>query len=237
MSSKSGFTIRLFYSYSHIDSRHREKMEESLTLLGEQDGILKDWSDRQILSGQHISERIQEKMKDTDIFVFLLSPSFIASKECRKEWLQARQIANQRPSVVLVPIILSDCSWKDMDGMSQLKALPKDGKPISNFPNKDTAWQQVYEGLRDLIEEFRGAFTIRDEFRKEMEKTGFLSQKHISLQSIFVFPRLSSYTATGGEENVQKTIENTQQLLRSKYVLIYGEELSGKTGLCQHLFL
>ena len=70
-----------------------------------------------------------------------------------------------------------------------------------------------------------------------MERTEFLSQEHVSLQSIFIFPKLSSYTATGGEESVEKTIDNTQQLLRSKYTLIHGEEWSGKTALCRHLFL
>ena len=237
MSFQLKFTIKLFYSYSHKDHQHREKMEKSLTLLRDQGGILKDWSDQQILPGLHISESIRKRMKDTDIFVFLLSPHFIASKECRKEWLQACQIANERPSVIRVPIILSDCSWKDMAGMSQLKALPKDGKPIKSFQNKEKAWQQVYEGLKDLIEQLRATFTIKEEFREEMEKTEFLSQKHISLQSIFVFPRLSSYTATGGEESAQKTIEDKRQLLQSKYTLIHGEELSGKTALCQHLFL
>ena len=89
MTSQPRFTLRLFYSYSHKDSKHREKMEQSLTLLRDQDGILKDWSDRQILPGQRISRKLQEKMGKTDIFVFLLSHHFIASPECRKEWSQA----------------------------------------------------------------------------------------------------------------------------------------------------
>ena len=237
MNSTPRFTVKLFYCYSHRDSKHRTEMEKSLTLLRDQDHILKDWSDRQILSGQHISKKIQEKMNDTDIFVFLLSSDFIASAECQKEWLRARELANKRPAIVLLPIILSNCSWKDMDDMSQLKAIPEDGKPITNFKNKSTAWQQVYDGLRDLIEQLRRTFTIRDEFRKDMEKTPFLSQTHINLQSTFVFPRLCSYTTKSDGQSAQETIDNRQQLLRSKYTLIRGEGLSGKTALCQHLFL
>ena len=232
MSSQPKFTLKLFYSYSHKDHQHRKKMEESLTLLRDQDGIL-DWSDQRIPPGQDISKKIQEKMRDTDIFVFLLSQHFIASEPCRKEWFRASGIASEKPSIVRVPIIISDCSWKDMEGMSELKALPEDGKPIKNFQHKEEAWQQVYEGLKDLIEKLRETFTIRDEFREEMEKTEFFSQEHFSLQSIFVFPRLSSYTTTGDEESV----EDTQQLLRSKYTLIHGDGLSGKTALSRHLFL
>lgn len=237
MTAPRRFTLRLFYSYSHKDSRHRVKMEQSLTLLRDQDGILEDWSDQQILPGQRISQKLQEKMKNTDIFVFLLSQDFIASPECQKEWSQARQIATKRPAILLVPIILSTCSWKDIAGMSDIKALPEDGKPIKTFQDKDIAWQQIYEGLKNLIDHLRQTFTLRDDFRKEMEKTTFLSQRHISLQRIFVFPRLSSYTTTPSSESTQKTIEDKEQLLQSKYTLIHGEELSGKTALCRHLFL
>ena len=237
MSYQPKFTVRLFYSYSHKDIQHRKKMEQALTLLRNQDGILKDWSDQQILPGQDISKQIRERMQETDIFAFLLSQDFIASNPCLEEWSIASGIVSKTPSIVCVPIILSDCSWKDMEGMSQLKALPTDGTPIKNFQNAETAWQQVYEGLKFLIERLRETFTIKAEFRKEMEKTEFLSQEHVSLQSIFVFPRLSPYTATDGEESVEKTIEDTQQLLRSKYTLIRGEELSGKTALCRHMFL
>ena len=237
MTSQPRFTLRLFYSYSHKDSKHREKMKQSLTLLRDQDSILKDWSDRQILPGQRISRKLQEKIKKTDIFVFLLSHNFIASPECRKEWSQACQIATERPAVVLVPIILSTCPWKDMADMSDLKALPEDGKPIKTFQDKDIAWQQIYEGLKNLIDHVRQTFTLRDDFRKEMKKTTFLSQQHISLQRIFVFPRLSSYPTTARGESVPTTIKDKQQLLQSKYALIHGEELSGKTALCRHLFL
>ena len=237
MSSQPNFTVKLFYSYSHKDMKHREKIEKALTLLRDQDRILEDWSDQQILPGQNISEKIRAQIQETDIFVFLLSQDFIASKECRKEWFQASEITSERPFIVRVPIILSDCPWKDMEGMSQIKALPTDGRPIRNFQNEEKAWQQVYEGLKLLIERLRETFTIKAEFRMKMEETEFLSQEHVSLQSIFVFPSLSLYAATGGEENSEKTIEDTQQLLRNKYTLIHGEELSGKTALCRHLFL
>ncbi len=237
MSSQSKFTVKLFYSYSHKDQKYREKIEGTLTLLRDQDGILKDWSDQRILPGEPISERIHKEMKKTDIFVFLLSSNFIESAECREEWVRAREIAKERPSVIRVPVILADCPWKDFEDMSQFKALPQDGKPIEDFPNQNTAWQQVYKELKRLVEELRKTFTIKDEFRKEMERTVFLSQEHVDLQSIFVFPALSSYTTRGGEDGVEEPIESKDQLLQSTYTLIYGEDLSGKTALCRHLFL
>ena len=232
MSSQSKFTVKLFYSYSHKDGQHREKMQRSLTLLREQYGILDDWSDHFIRPGQDISKAIREKIKKSDICVFLLSQDFIASEACREEW----RLASEVPSIIRVPVILSDCSWKDMEGVPQLKALPNDGKPVKSFGRRDDAWNQIYDGLKTVIKELGENFEIISDFREKMEKTEFLSKERIGLQSIFVFPRLS-YNPTNSEGDTERTIDNKCQLLKIKYTLIHGEELSGKTGLCRHLFL
>ena len=126
MSKGSRFSIKLFYSYSHKDFRYRERLEDSLTLLKEQDNILDDWSDTSIRPGQSIPKAIVDRMNVSHVFVFLVSPHFIASPACREEWNRAGQIANDR-FAFRVPIILSNCAWKDLAGMSELKALPNDG--------------------------------------------------------------------------------------------------------------
>ena len=78
-------TTRLFYSYSHADSEHQEDMEKALSLL-RQDGLLHDWSDREILPGQSISAAVQSELDAADIICFLLSQDFIASEACMAEW-------------------------------------------------------------------------------------------------------------------------------------------------------
>ena len=124
MSSQPNFTVKLFYSYSHRDEQHRQRMETSLSLLRDQDGILDEWSDHKILPGQNIPAKIKEQIKLSDICVFLMSQDFLASEACKEEW----HLAGQVPSIVRVPVILSECSWKDMDGVSQFMALPNDAK-------------------------------------------------------------------------------------------------------------
>lgn len=231
MKTNSSFSMNLFYSYSHRDQVHRERMEKSLSLLRDQHGVLKEWSDQQILPGQNITEEIKNRIKETDICVFLLSPDFLSSKPCMEEW----ELAGEIPSIIRVPIVVRECSWRDWDGMSQIKALPVDGKPITTFSDEDTAWQQVYEGLKTLIDELRKTFTIRDEYRKEIQGTEFLSQEHITLNDIFVFPVINS--ERNSEETNEKTIENEKELLIDDHVLIHGERLSGKTAICRHLYL
>ena len=237
MTPASTFRLRLFYSYSHRDQQHRARMEQALILLRAQDRVLKEWSDRQIGAGQSISREIEQHMESADIFAFLVSPHFIASRPCRQEWQRAAQIAAVRPLVVRVPIILAPCDWRHLDGMADIKALPHDGEPISAFLDPDEGWQQVCDGLRAVIGRVRRNFTIRAAFRREMDTTDFISQDHVPLQKIFVFPRLGSYAETRNDDAVQQIVGNLKQLLGTKHVLVHGDDLSGKTALCRHIFL
>lgn len=224
------FTVRLFYSYCHKDARHRAAMERSLAFL-KQEGLLKDWYDQSILPGQSISQKVREEMDQADIMVFLLSQDFIASEACIKEWRHAKQLS-QRKSLFRIPIILRDCAWKNLLDSDDIKALPTDGKPVAEFTYRDTAWQQVYEGIKVVINQLRNTFTPKSEFIEEIEKTDFLSQQHLKLKDIFVFPRLSCYAPQAQDGRVQgKIVINREQLLKKKYTLIHGEEMIGKTAL------
>ena len=236
-SKNSTFHVNLFYSYCHKDEKYRESMETSLALL-KREGLLDDWSDQKILPGQSISQKIEEKINEADIIVFLVSQHFIASDACMQEWERAQQIGVDK-LIFRIPIILTDCAWQDMLSGDDLKALPKDGESVASFDNKDTAWHQVYEGIKAVINEMRNTFTAKPEFLDKLEKTDFLSQNHIKLQDIFVFPMLSckNLKTKGDGQLREEIITDREQLLKKKYSLIHGEEMSGKTALAKHLFL
>ena len=232
----STFHVNLFYSYSHKDEKYRESMEMSLSML-KREGLLEAWSDQKILPGQLITQNIEEKLKESNIIVFLISQHYIASDECMREWERAKQLETNKP-LFRIPIILTDCAWKDLLAEDDLKALPKDGKPISTFSNRDTAWQQVYDGIKFLINHMRKTFTPKPEFLEEQQKTYFLAEDYIRLQDIFVFPMLSCRTLhTIDGQPQEKKITTQDQLLEGKYSLVHGEEMSGKTALGKHLFL
>ena len=236
-SDGTAFYANLFYSYSHKDAQHRDDMETALSLL-KKDNLLEDWSDLNILPGETISKEIRKNMDEADILVFLLSPDFIASNECMKEWEYARQLAAEGKPIFRIPIILRDCSWKDLLSNDGIKALPKDGESVVNFDSKDTAWQQVYQGIKAVINQLRETFTPKSEFISEIEKTDFVSLEHVKLQDIFVFPTLSCYPPQVRNGRLKKeTMKNQADLLAKKYILIHGGEMSGKTALGRSLFL
>ena len=235
-SKRAIFSVRLFYSYCHKDAQHRADMEKSLAML-KTNGCLEDWSDRSILPGERISEKIRTEMNEVDIMAFLPSPDFLASEECQNEWRYAKSLS-ERKLLFRIPVILKDCAWKDLLNSDDVKALPKDGKPVTKFNNRDTAWQEVYDGIKAVVNVLRNTFTVKPEFVNDLEETGLISQQRIKAQDIFVFPRLSYQTPRmidGGAQ--EKTIETMERLLEKKLVVIHGEEMSGKTTLVNHVFL
>ena len=73
-------------------------------------------SDQHILAGQSLSSEIQEHMDDSNVFVFLLSPDFIASPYCRQEWEYAAKLAADGKKISRVPIILRPSRLAGHDG-------------------------------------------------------------------------------------------------------------------------
>ena len=236
MSKNSRFSVNLFYSYSHDDKQHRDRMQKALALLKKQ-GMLNDWYDGHITSGRSISNEIRNNLEAANLVVFLLSPSFISSESCMQEWKIAEQIARTNPTLVRIPVILSKCAWKDIDGASDLKAIPGNASPIQESLDEGKAWQEVYESIKAVVLEIRQTFRVNKEFREEMEDTQFASQDQLKLQSVFVFPLLSCVQDSSSEDESESPIDSLTSLFRHRLIMIHGDQLSGKTALCRHIFL
>ena len=170
--------------------------------------------------------------------VFLISPDFIASDECLKEWDYAKNMVSNGKVIFRIPVILRECPWEDFLGADDVRALPIDGKAISEFRNEDTAWNQVYEGIKAVVEELRNTFTPKEEFIKEIDRTEFISQSHLNLQDLFVFlPLTCIEQQRPGPPQRERILTSQEELLEVKYALVHGQGKAGKTALARHLCL
>ena len=234
---KSALSLQLFYSYCHKDSQYKDSMETSLSLL-KREGLIEQWSDRKILPGQSISAKVQEKISQANIIVFLFSPDFIASEECLKEWEYAQTLSAENKQIFRIPIILRSCTWKKVLGEDDVKALPNDGQPVTHYSDSDTAWTEVYKGIEAVVSELRNTFTPKMDFIRKIDRTEFISQDHLRLQDLFVFLRLSTINLKAIEQSEHYSeIVNVSELLSTKHAIIFGQEKTGKTALARFLYL
>jgi hypothetical protein len=56
-------------------------------------------------------------------------------------------------AVRVVPVILRPVDWKDAP-FGTLLALPTDGKPVTKWSNRDSAFLDITEGIKSVLTEF-----------------------------------------------------------------------------------
>jgi internalin A len=139
----------LVYSYSHKDEALRDELETHLSLLKRQ-GVLSIWHDRKILPGYEWVKEIDENFKTADIILLLVSADFIASDYCWDIEVKEAMRRHEAKEAHVIPIILRDCDWSSAP-FGKLQGLPRDGKPITLWPDKDTAWKDVAVGIRRIV--------------------------------------------------------------------------------------
>jgi len=139
-----------FISYSHRDEKSLDRLHAHLAML-RREGLITTWYDRNILAGSNLDREIATHLKGSDLFLPLLSPDFLASDYCYENEMDIALKRHEEGSLRVVPIVLEPCDWKSSP-LGQLKALPKDGKPISLWTNENVAYLDVTTELRRLLE-------------------------------------------------------------------------------------
>ncbi len=228
--------IRLFYSYSHKDSHHYDDLAKHLSILRDE-GKINEWSDRKILPGDEFTLAIEKEMNKSRIILLLLSPDFLASESCNKEIQQALKLREVKNTCV-IPVILRDCAWKDTS-LKDLSALPKDAKAITSWSNKDSAWKNVYEGIKKAVNSIQNTIQpeIKSNFKEKLLKSSISTE---SLDKQFVYPDITE--GKKADPDLEKNEINSKKLINlatgnNPYFLLYGDEQIGKTALSRMLFV
>jgi len=142
---------RVFVSYSHKDEELRDQLEVQLAMLKRQ-GLVEIWHDRRILAGEHLDSTIDKELDDADVILLLVSPDFIASDYCYKIE-KGRALERHRDGTArVISVILRPCDWTHTD-LGQYLVTPNDGRPITQWPDRDEAFLDVATSIRCAIEE------------------------------------------------------------------------------------
>jgi hypothetical protein len=145
-----GAAVRIFVSYAHDDERLRQELANFLKLL-EREGLIVNWFDGQITAGQKIDSEIRRQLKNADIMLCLVSARFLASDYIYEKELGKALARHKARQLHLIPVILRPCEW-DRSPLGSLRALPKDGRPITRWPDRHEALLDVVREIRKTVE-------------------------------------------------------------------------------------
>lgn len=146
--------VRIYVSYAPQDQKAYTKLETSLGLMLRQGRlVLLHRGIGSGLTGQPQRPALDQLLAGADILVLLISESFIGCDECFAHELKlalARQASPSRTPVV--PVLLRKTEQRDSP-WSSFGGLPKNGVPIASWSDLDSAWLDVAQGIRELVEQ------------------------------------------------------------------------------------
>lgn len=140
--------LTLAISYAHEDEPLVDALKKHLSSL-ERQGLVKPWLDRYIDPGTDFKSEIGKKFKLAEIILLMISSDFINSKFCYEIEMKIALSRSEKKDAIVIPVILRPCDWEDLP-FGNIKAVPKDGKPIETTGNRD-------EGFLEVVKEVKNA--------------------------------------------------------------------------------
>jgi TIR domain len=150
----------VLFSYSHIDEALRDQIETQLAMLKRQ-GVIETWHDRRIGAGEDFADAIDRHVESDDIILLLVSSDFLASDYCYNSEMKRAMERHERGDAVVIPVILRACDWHEAP-FGRLNATPPDGKPITQYADRDQALLEVAKAVRAAAGRLAGKFSPKD---------------------------------------------------------------------------
>ena len=142
--------LSLFCSYSHRDTRLRNRLEDHLSNL-KRLGMISVWHDRNITAGTAWANLIDEHLNTADIILLLVSASFMASDYCHSVEIKRALERHERGEARVIPVILRPVDWHE-SLFGKLEPLPTDRKPVTKWADREEALMNVAQGIRKVVE-------------------------------------------------------------------------------------
>lgn len=142
-------SLEIFISYSHMDERLLKKLEKHLIPLKRQD-LITDWYDRRISPGKEWAHEINKHLDTAQLILLLVSPDYVASDYCYSFEVKRAIERHETGEACVIPVILRPADWEGTP-FGKLQALPKDGKPVTTWTNRDLAYLDITDGIRKAI--------------------------------------------------------------------------------------
>ncbi len=145
-------------SCAHEDEELCDELAKHLALL-ESQGYISSCHDFKVTVGSKGKAKIDEHLKSAQIILLLVSPDFLASDYGLDGEMKRALERHRANEARVIPVILRHINWQETP-FARLQALPVNGRPVTDFPDRDKAFAQVAEGIRRVAKELRGEGTM-----------------------------------------------------------------------------
>ena len=148
--------IEVFFSYHPKDSDLRDELAKHLKPM-KRDGLISDWYAGNTEAGAKEKEEAKAHLDTARIILMLVSPDFLASDYHYDVEMKRALERHEADEVRVIPIILKPTEGWDKTDFKGLLSLPRDGRPVSKWPDKDDAFAKIAGEIRTVANNLRNA--------------------------------------------------------------------------------
>lgn len=142
-------SLSVFVSYAHADEKLRVELGKHLAAL-ERQGLISTWHDRMLTAGDEWAGTIDRRLEEAQVILLLVSADFVQSRYCYDVEMKRALERHQRKEALVLPVILRPVALGGLP-FAALQALPRDARPVTDWPSLDAALLDVTEGVRAAI--------------------------------------------------------------------------------------
>lgn len=124
--------MKVFIGYCQKDKRWLDRLRVHLRSL-ERDGAVELWDDTQIHAGSHGLAEIRQAIAAAQVAILLVSADFLASDFIAGDLLPPLLAAAAQRGAVIMPVIVSACSFLHAPGLSRFKPLNDPARPLAGL--------------------------------------------------------------------------------------------------------
>jgi hypothetical protein len=146
--------IQVFVSYSHAERKYLDMLRPYLEKL-QQDGAIEAWTDRSILPGTLWEQEIDKRLNTAQVVLLVMTQEFLVSRYCQAIEVDRALQMQKDGKVVVIPILMEECDWKNTRTINQFQFLPEDGTPVLSSTDQKKALLNVSDGIRKVVNQLR----------------------------------------------------------------------------------
>ena len=154
--SKPAGAIEIFVSYVRADEALRSELAKHLKPM-KREGLITEWYADNIDAGVEQKKEAKVHLDAARIILLLVSPDFLDS-DYHYDFEMARALERHIAGTVrVIPIILRYTEGWEKTEFHKLQALPRDGRPVKQWSDRDEAFAKIAKEIRSVAEKLRNA--------------------------------------------------------------------------------
>ncbi len=146
-------TIEVFYSYAEEDEKLAKALQKQLAIL-KRLGVINEWHPGKVVPNEEPGEQVIKHLNAARIILLLVSPDFMYSEQHGNVEVKLAMERSKAGGVV-IPVNLRRIDYWEATPFGKLLAIPRNGTPVTEWGNRDSAFAEVAKEIRRAVESLR----------------------------------------------------------------------------------